>query len=142
VRPFNNDHPHVRSPEGVMSCAEIRYWIAELFKTWPKKALARALSIDAPGLKSKLRRSWIMPGEQIRFSRVIDRILSGELICVKIGNRYEAVIAEKPVPLQGQTRLKFDLRSGRLQWQRPRIAPDPVLPAFHKGLGQFERWDP
>jgi hypothetical protein len=128
------DHPHIRSPEGVMSCEEIRHWIRELMTThrWPRRLLARVLGVrNAGAMKSKLKRSWIYPGEQLRFSRQIDRILSGELVPMKFGNRYDAVVADNPVPLAGRPVMAW-LPGVGLHWKAPRVSAAHTLPSFAK----------
>jgi hypothetical protein len=139
------DHPHLRSPKGVMSPDEIRFWIKELLTKhgWGPCGLARAVGIcDAGGLKSKLRKSWIFPGEQIRFSRQLDRIISGELIPKPIGpqGRIEAVLADNPKPLVSRPRMAYDLTAGRLGFVNPRITVPPTLPSFFAALSDARRW--
>jgi hypothetical protein len=128
-----------------MSCDEIRYWIRELREHhgWPGRLLARTLGLpDKGALMSKLRRSWIYPGEQIRFSRQLDHIISGELVPQRLRApsgqmRWEAVVADHPVPLQKAARLAYDLKTGRLRWVQPRMAPDPVLTSFSTAIERF-----
>src|ERR1700730_18064057 len=98
----SRDHPRVRSPEGAMSCDEIRYWIREIIGLgWSPTALARALGLpDRGALMSKLRGSGIFPGEQVRFSRQFDRIISGELVQAKVNGKLAAVLADYPVPIK------------------------------------------
>jgi hypothetical protein len=143
VRPFNRDHPHIRSPKGVMSCDEIRHWLSVLHGQfgWPWETLARTLGIgEGKHVASKLRgNSWIYPGEQIRMSRQLDRIISGELVCEKRGQRVDAVLADNPAPLTTKARMVYDLKAGRIRWVAPRLAPDPLLPSFHSGLTKFAK---
>ncbi len=69
MRPFYRDHPHIRSPKGVMSCDDIRYRLSVLHERhgWTWETRARTLGIgEGKRLKGKLTGSWIYPGEQIR----------------------------------------------------------------------------
>jgi hypothetical protein len=124
------DHPHLRSPKGVMSPDEIRFWIKELLTKhgWGPCGLARAVGIcDAGGLKSKLRKSWIFPGEQI--PRPIGP-----------NGRIEAVLADNPKPLVSRPRMAYDLTAGRLGFVNPRITVPPTLPSFFAALSDARRW--
>jgi hypothetical protein len=128
----------LKNPKGVMTCEEIRYWIRELMKTWPYGCLARTLGLpDLMAMKSKLRRSWIYYGEQIRFSAQIDRILRGELVPVKTGLRWDAMVVDDPVPLKQPARMQYDLQAGRLKWVPPRRGVEPVLSSFAVGVKSF-----
>lgn len=142
MRSFNRDHPHVRSPAHAMSCDELRFYIRFLLDRWPPSLVARLLAIDLAGLKSKLRRSWIYPGEQLRFTKAIDRILAGELRPVKIGRTWHAELVERPVPIKVPPRMVLNLETMRLHYVPPRITRNQVLPAFHTGFNKFETWDP
>lgn len=140
--PFNRDHPHIRSPEGVMSCDEIRFWIRELMDNhgWGGRLLARVLALpDRGALMSKLRRSWIYPGEQVRLSGQLDRIISGELVPVNGGQNRAgyARVADHPRPLELPARLAYDFKAGRLAWVRPRQVTPPTIPSFADGVGKF-----
>ena len=150
MRTWLDDHPHLRSPPGVMSCDEIRYWISVLPSEhgWGKHCLSRTLGLHNPGsMMSKLKRSWIFPSEQIRLSRQIGRIISGELVCVSMPfngktRKFEAVVADNPVPLQRPARMAYDFVSGRLRWVRPHVGTAPVLPSFATALQNLEVWEP
>src|SRR5215472_1503033 len=102
-------HPPPRSAADVLSADELRYWIDQFRRNpdlgWShcRLALARFLGIDPPGLRSKIRhgrtQAWIYPGEQIRFTRQIRRLLAGEVIPRQMRApsgqlRWEAVIAD------------------------------------------------
>lgn len=123
-----------------MSTEELRYYIAFLIERWPKKCLARTLgAYDYGSLASKLKKSWIYPGEQIRFTRMIDRILSGELVPVRGGGRGsrirdEAVVASNPIPMADPPRLKYSLKERRLGWVAPRARVRPQLLSFQVGV--------
>jgi hypothetical protein len=59
-------------------------------------------------------KQWIYPTEQIRMSRQLKRIISGELVLVpgKPGGAYQrgkAVLTAHPVPLTSPTRMVFDV---------------------------------
>jgi hypothetical protein len=139
----------------VMSQDELRHWISEFLYNpafgWSrsKLAFARFLGIDLSGLRSKLRaaptRAWIYPGEQIRFSRQIRRLLAGELIPKQMRApsgqlRWEAVLADHPQPIRRHelARPRFDLATVRLRWE---VAPSsaPPLPSLRT---LFERAEP
>ena len=150
MRTWADDHPHLRSQPDVMSCDEIRYWINALTSEhgWGSHCLTRTLGLHNPGsMMSKLKRSWIFPSEQIRLSRQLKRIISGELICVSANNRgkasrLDAVVADNPVPLQRPARLAYDFSTGRLRWVRPHVGTAPVLPSFATALQNLEVWEP
>jgi hypothetical protein len=133
----------MRLLRGVMSCDEIRHWLSVLHEQigWPWETLARTLAIgEGKHVASKVRgNSWIYPGEQIRMSRQLDRIISGELVCEKRGQRVDAVLADNPQPLRQPARLAFDLSTGRLRWVQPRLAPHPMLPSFRSWLTKFAK---
>lgn len=128
-----------------MSQAEILYWFREL-GTNPEHgwaghwaALGRAVGFDknpSESIKAKVYYgSWIYPGEQIRFSRRLRTVLSGEVVCRKLGQYYQAVLSDNPIPLKGTTRLRYNLGTERLQWVVPVLSPGPVLPSFKQLMG-------
>lgn len=73
-----------------MSQGELRYWIDQFLRNpdlgWShcKRAFARYLEIDLPGLRSKIRvtrtQAWFRGGEQPRFSVRIRRALAGLVV--------------------------------------------------------------
>jgi hypothetical protein len=135
MRYFAKDHPRCRSPVGCMSCDEIRYWLVALRKEhgWKLMALVRFLGLpDGGALRSKLRASWIYPGEQLRMSRQIGRIISGEVVCQPLGrNRWEAVIADSPQPLRHQGRWAINIQTGRIGYiARCVVARGTGIPSF------------
>jgi hypothetical protein len=115
-----------------MSCDEIRYWIREVIGLgWSPTTLARALGLpDRGALMSKLRRSWIFPGEQVRFTRQFDRIISGELVQATVNGKLAAVLSDNPVPLKRPARLVYNLKTGAISWVASRPTVEPVLPSF------------
>lgn len=148
--PFRRDHPHIRSPQGVMSCDEIRFWITQLLEQgWRPTALAHVVGIHtgnncASHLRRKLTGSWIYPGEQIRFSNGLKRILAGELVCVHLGGRngnsWGAVVASNPVPLRLPTRLRYNLGAGRLEYAPTVLECKPTLPSFRDVFTKADVW--
>jgi len=145
--PFTKDHPHLRSPQGAMSCDELRYWIKTLLEEfdWRPLPLARALGIwtdnrHAGGhVVRKLSGGWIYPGEQIRFSRGIRKIIAGELVCAKVsGREWGAVVANNPRPLRLPARLRYNLGAGRLEYVPKELGTKPTLPSFRDVLTKAE----
>ena len=70
---------------GVLSQQEIRWWLCELRRRgWGTRLLGRTIGLRNPQcvMAKADGRQWIYPSEQIRMSRQIKRILSGELRCV------------------------------------------------------------
>ena len=134
-----------------MSCDEIRFWIRELLENhgWRKIALARAVGIWTDGrhagghLARKLDADeWIYPGEQIRFSRGLKRVLAGEIVQVHLGGRrWGAVVASNPVPLRLPTRMRYNLSSGRLEYAPTVLDCKPTLPSFRDVLSRAEVFD-
>lgn len=127
-----------------MSCDEIRYWLRELMaRGWSCSALTRVLGASNDGsLISKLKRSWIYPSEQIRFTRQLDRILSGELVQARCGKwgRLEGVLADNPVPIRRPARMVYDLKTGKVGYVAPRPTIVPMLPSFRDALEKAEIW--
>lgn len=127
---------HRSAPVGVMSCDEIRFWLNELFRRgWGHRHLGRVLGVKYP-FKCNVNRKangkeWIYWKEQVRFSRQIKRILSGELI--EVGRKVNhhparAVLAEKPVPLAPPNKWVYDRQLGRLKLVSAGF--EPPLPSF------------
>jgi hypothetical protein len=126
-----------------MSAAELRYWFKLLF-TDPQygwaghgSALARALGFNdsspCSSFKAKFRernQAWIYPGEQLRFSRQLRKILDGSIVCCKVGAYYQAVVASDPRPLRTPVRFRYNLAAGGLEWVRVGAGPGTVLPSF------------
>jgi hypothetical protein len=124
----------------VLSCDELRYWMKELYTNpalgWAGHSgcLASAFGIDgacpAGTYKGCFRRSWIYPGQQLRFSRQLAKILAGEIVCRKVGGHHKAVLADSPQPLRLPTRMRYDLGAGRLGWAPTVVPTGPRLPSF------------
>jgi hypothetical protein len=104
-----------------MSQQEIRWWLTELRRRgWGTRVLGRTVGLRNPHcvMAKADGRQWIYPREQIRMSRQIKRILSGELVC-KPGragrpDRHgdgpgKAVLAEHPVPLVPPNKRVLDV---------------------------------
>ena len=104
-----------------MSQQEIRWWLTELRRRgWGTRVLGRTMGLRNPQcvMAKADGRQWIYPREQIRMSRQIKRILSGELVC-KPGragrpDRYgngpgKALIAAHPVPLVPPNKMVLDV---------------------------------
>jgi hypothetical protein len=126
-----------------MSGDELRWWMRELDTNpvhgWAghHAALARAIGFQdsCPGnsMLSKFRarnRAWIYPGEQLRFSRGIGKILAGEVVCRKVGKHWQAVLADHPQPLRPPVRFRYNLARGGLEWVQVGKSPGSVLPSF------------
>ena len=120
-----------------MSRDEIRHWLRELHTTygWPWETLARTLGLG----EGKHAVSKVRGGEQRRCSRQLDRIISGELVSEKRGQRVDAVLADNLTPLTTRSRMAYDLKAGRIFWVAPRLAPEPVLPSFRNALTRFAK---
>jgi hypothetical protein len=136
-------HPsNWQAPPGVMSCAGIRYWLKYLRSIgWGNHCLQRTCGFPRNQCHRKMNgSSWIYPKEQIRASYTIRRILAGELVQVKRGRRFDAVMAEHPVPVRVPPRLVYDIRVGRIEWF---AAPQPGkgLPSFATLLDNPQTWE-
>lgn len=115
-----------------MGVDEIRYWMTALRKEhgWGTRVLSRTLGFrNGSAPTQKCKGHWIWRSEQRRASRQIERILSGELVCIRgrvgRGNAGKAIIAADPVPLTPPRHWVYDLKSGRLRLV-PREQPKPL----------------
>jgi hypothetical protein len=100
-----------------MTCEQIRWWLTELRRLgWGMKVLGRTMGLAKPSniWRKANGKERIYPTEQVRMSRQIKRILSGELVCVPgkagrvKGGGYQpgkAVLAAHPVPLVPPTKV-------------------------------------
>jgi hypothetical protein len=132
-----------------MSVEEIQWWIRELLRRrgWGMRVLGRTLGLANPCNISRKSdgREWIYPTEQVRMSRQIKRILSGELVCVPgkagrvKGGGYKAgkaVVAVHPVPLVPPYKQVLDVDHllkrgvGRLKLVPAYTEPALKLPDF------------
>ena len=122
-----------------MTCDEIRFWLTELRRRgWPMAALGRALGANVRSIWRKARgREWIYPTEQIRWSHVLNRIISGELVWMQDRgghHKKNVVIAEHRQPLRSPTRIVFDFSSGRCRVTTTAEPPHNRLPNFQQLL--------
>lgn len=113
---------------------EIRFWLTALRKEhgWGTRVLGRTLGFAHTGSAVSRKadgREWIYISEQRRAARQIERILAGELVCIRgrcgPGNAGKAVIAANPVPLVPAKQWIYDLKAGRLRLV-PRVRPEPL----------------
>ena len=118
----------------MMAGDEVSYWMVELRRThgWGFKVLGRTLGLGRPehlGCKAS-GQAWLYGRERARAARQIERILSGELVCIR-GRRHgrgylaRAVLAEHPKPLVGPMAFTYDLKGGRVRFV-PRDRPPPL----------------
>lgn len=121
----------VTDDPGVMSTDEMRHWLRE-FLTKPeygwldyggKSALARLFygndKTALASLASKLRNSWIYPGERGRFHRLIMSILDGKVVYLPGERRTEWVL--KPVAIKRTSRVvQFKIVRGEVRVQPAR----------------------
>lgn len=158
MRLFPNEHPRLYAPD-CLSCDEIRFYLKQLIENpdfgWSHAylALERAFGMPQPlkhRLRTKLKRSWIYPGEQIRFSRAIREILAGELVPKSIVHPgakrvvWMPARAENPVPIRAAQKgcWKVDVQSGRLSFSRPPVGFTQEAPAFSTWLRDPKEWIP
>lgn len=132
-----------------MSCEEIRYWLKWLREQgWKDGPLGLALGVDRNNIRLKISgRSFIYVTEQRRLSKLIPRILSGELMMVKgqQGRRGYApivvAIADDPKPMKAPPQMAYDFKSGRLCWRVPRFGHTATIPGWNRGIANTrEQW--
>jgi hypothetical protein len=126
-----------------MSTDEIRWWLMELHRQgWSWQCLGRTLGISRPDMHGKADGSnWIYRSEQIRFSFMLKRIISGELVQVGRGTAYhqhQAVQADHPQPVRTPPHWHINLARGTAELRAPE-GPAPILPSF-KTLLENPRW--
>lgn len=119
-----------------MSTDEIRYWLTVLHRDhgWGMRALGRTMGLRGDGhgwVRKASGKEWIYAGEAKRMSRQIERILSGELVCVKgkkFGGHYRrnVLIAEHPKPITPANHWVYDRHSGRLRLVPRDDRPKPL----------------
>ena len=136
--------PYGKPPPGVMTVEEIRYWLGALRTKhgWGVAGLARALGCSPGSVYGKTKgSSWIFRTEQLRFSRVLKRIIAGELV-YRPGEYILAgcVLADHPVPLPQPVRHEFDFVTGKLIRFLPRTEGQSTVPSFQAALKNAGRW--
>jgi hypothetical protein len=130
-----------------MSTGELRWWFRRLSteNAWGwaghPSALAHAVGLHdkhaRSSFNSKFRErnaAWIYPGEQLRFSRGVRKILAGQVVCRKVGAHWQAVVADHPQPLKLPARFRYNLATGGLEWVTVGVSPGSVLPSFKRLL--------
>lgn len=148
MRPWNRLHPpRWKPPPGVMSCEEIRWWMLELHRRgWNRGVMQRTLGMHHHDLRKAYGKDWIYPTEQVRFSRQLKKIISGELVLkarTLRGHRstkgqpatkrgFDAVLAENPQPLRMPMKMGFDMKTGRIKLTPQFMPPENPLPNFKK----------
>lgn len=146
--------PWYKPADDVMSVNEIRYWLKEIPEKhgWRQHAFARALGTKYSEILKKVSgKSWIYRTEHLRYSRVLKRIISGELICdpgtprkrkIVIIPRIppHAVVATNPRPLPQPVRSTFDFATGKLAHIYPRREKESPIPSFQTALKNAGRW--
>lgn len=148
MKPFPHSRfIHWKPPPGVMSCEEIRWWMDELRRRgWNRGVTQRALGMRHHNWRKATGKSWIYPGEQIRFSRALKRIIRGEVVMQPTGRRsgrrdrftglqqvQRAVVIEcNPQPLRMPMQVRYDLRAGGFRLSPKELPPENPLPDFKK----------
>jgi len=125
-----NEHPADGKVSRAMRCADLRFWVRE-FLTDPyygwsgdRKALGKAFGTKPYNLKTIADGTrWIYPPQMLAFSRVIERLLAGELV----PRDGKAVLVSDPVPVTPKPRTRYQYVLGRGLVMTP-IAP-PRAPA-------------
>lgn len=154
MNPFSKLHgPRWKPPPGCMSCAEIRWWMLELQRRgWNRGEMQRTLGMPNHDWRKALGKEWIYPTEQMRYSRQLRKIMSGELVLrgrlsvrgVPVMNRYgtrvrDAVLADEPVPLQMPMKMAFDMKTGRIGLLPKYLPPENPLPSFRTLLANAQK---
>ena len=122
-----------------MTEEEIRFWLKDLRRRgWPLNALMRALGCE--GQNWRRDKAWIYWSERPRFSRILKRIIAGELVWVagkaKCGpnGKKRVVEADHPIPLAHPMKIAFDMKTGRLKMIPGVQIPHNRLPTFQNLL--------
>lgn len=116
---------------------------------WNRGCTARALGMSHHNWCKAYGREWIYPREQLRFSRQLRKIISGEVVMkVRLtkdgkprrtggpapphrrGYHQDPVLADHPEPLRMPVKMTFDMKAGRLRMQPLREIPENPLPSF------------
>lgn len=113
---------------------------------WNRGELQRALGLPHHNLRKALGKDWIYPGEQIRFSRQLRKIISGEVVLKEMRRHTgkpvrEPVLAAHPEPLRMPMKITFDMKAGRCRMQPSIVPPENPLPVFGRLLENPGRWD-
>lgn len=128
-----------------MTVEEIRYWLDALLHKhgWGPNGLARTLGTKTPGaiINKAKGESWIYRTEQLRYSRVLKRIIAGELVYrpaqyILAGCQ----LVDHPVPLPQPVRYEFNFQVGNLRRFLPRMAGTSTVPSFQGALKNASRW--
>ena len=118
-RPRCDQAPYLKPPPDVMTVEEIRYWLTMLMVKygWGPVPIERTLGMGAgrwPGYTVKGKASgvnWIYRSEQIRWSKVLKRIIAGE-IAYEPARKWRVVVVDFPRPLPQPQRHAFDMLRG------------------------------
>lgn len=131
-----------------MSCAEIRWWICELRRRgWNRGVMQRLLGTKHHNWRKADGKEWIYPGEQVRFSRQLGRVIRGEVVMQPTGRHARrdkftgrndcqkaVVITRNPQPLPMPMQVKYDMRAGRFRLVPQQVPIENPLPDFKKLL--------
>ena len=146
-RHFPNQPSHWKPPPEMMSCDEIRWWLTALRQRygWGTRVLGRTMGLRneaAVGAKAS-GKAWIYGSEQVRMSRQLKRIISGELVPIPgrrgRGHAGKAVLVAHPTPLRLPTRMRYDMTCRRVRFE-PMELPAPALPSFKTLLDNPPKW--
>lgn len=118
---------------------------------WNRGEMQRALGMRKGNYRKMLGKEWIYPTEQIRFSRQLRRIISGELVLQERVPRQingngkpvrDVVLATEPEPLVPPMKKVYSLKVGRLVDVPAYTPPENPLPNFKAILENVkrERW--
>lgn len=137
---------YVKPPPGVMTAEEIRYWLNALLTVhgWTPTGLGRTLGMKHPAqhIPGKANgTNWLYRTEQLRFSRVLKRIISGELVHRPYTHILSGCrLADHPVPLPQPVRYEFDPQVGKVVRILPRREGTSTVPSFQTALKNAGRW--
>jgi len=149
----NRDHPVEIQREGIYTYAQIREFWEEFIDNedygWVGRgamaALNRTFGLKNGSIQNRLAHGWIWPREQPGFTRIINQLISGELVPVRTGpNTMAAVFTENPTPpVPRSQKMKMHAqfapvrspvtarRISPLKLKRePPTMPPPALPRF------------
>lgn len=119
---------------------------------WNRGAMQRALGMRKGNWRKADGKEWIYPTEQIRFSRQLRRIISGEIELKQTtrrsrrdarqpGPRFQqtVVLATQPQPLVPPMKKVYSLKTGRLVDVPAYTPPENPLPNFKAILENVPR---